>query len=47
MTSIDTVAPLAAIQDVHRAAHSIRRHLEHEVLAPLRARITTGIPAEV
>ena len=34
MTSIDTVAPLAAIQDVHRAAHSIRRHLEHEVLAP-------------
>ena len=34
MTGIDTVAPLAAIQDVHRAAHSIRRHLEHEVLQP-------------
>ena len=34
MTGIDTVAPLAAMQDVHRAAHSIRRHLEHEVLAP-------------
>ncbi len=34
MTGIDIVAPLAAMQDVHRAAHCIRRHLEHEVLAP-------------
>ena len=34
MTGIDTVAPLAAMQDVHRAAHCIRRRLEHEVLAP-------------